>query len=191
MDPYDPKRNSSFPNLKKDNEQTQAHDNEFKEPLDPQAYNVPPAIPPYANYNDYPVNDPYALPPGQKWPNSKLGIASFIIGLSTIVISIIVAVVATIMISSAIGDSGDVTNMWNEQNIEATMASMLGGIIVLITIWGFVILANLTGLVLGIIGCCAKQRRRIFAVIGVVLNSLPAVFFIFSIVLGIFSGSSY
>lgn len=195
MDPYDPKRNSSFPNLKKDSDPDPSQENEFRDPLESQSYNdyhsstfTPP---PQPDYNHYNPNDPYALPPGQKWPHSKLGVASFIIGLSTIVINIILVVIAVIMVASAVGSTGTSFEMLDEQNIAAWMSGMLGGLIVLILIWGFMIFANFTGLVLGIVGCCIKQRRKVFAIIGIVLNALPAAFLLLSFILGMFTESSY
>ncbi|MGV7115868.1 hypothetical protein [Paenibacillus kyungheensis] len=197
MDPYDPKRNSSFPNLKKDTDTDSdpAQDNEFRDPLvsEPvrEDYASPTAPPHYTDYNQYNVNDPYALPPGQKWPHSKLGVASFVIGLSTIVINIILVVIAVIMVASAVGSTGTSLEMLDEENITAWMSGMLGGLVVLILIWGFMIFANFTGLVLGIVGCCIKQRRKIFAILGVVLNALPAAFLLLSLLLGIFSEGNY
>lgn len=195
MDPYDPKRNSSFPNLKKDTDSDPAQDNQFRDPLvsEPvrEDYASPTAPPHYTDYNQYNVNDPYALPPGQKWPHSKLGVASFVIGLSTIVINIILVVIAVIMVASAVGSTGTSLEMLDEENITAWMSGMLGGLVVLILIWGFMIFANFTGLVLGIVGCCIKQRRKIFAILGVVLNALPAAFLLLSLLLGIFSEGNY
>jgi hypothetical protein len=196
MDPYDPKRNSSIPNLKKDNDPSSdsSPDREFRDPLDSQPYSNDDAftpVAPYPDYNQYNAHDPYGLPPGQRWPHSKLGVASFIIGLSTIVINIILVVIAVIMIVSAVGNSGTSLEMLNESNIDTWISAMLGGIVVLGLIWGLLILANLTGLVLGIVGCFVKQRRKVFAIIGIVLNVFPAIFLLFSFVIGIFSESSY
>lgn len=191
MDPYDPKRNSSFPNLKKDTDPPQ--DNEFRDPLAPsEPYDYPSStFAPLSDYNHYNPNDPYAPPPGQRWPHSKLGVASFIIGISTLIINIIVGVIAVIMMVTAVENSDISFNLLDEQSIEAGLAAILGGLLVLVLIWGLLILANCTGLVLGIVGCCVKQRRKVFAIIGVVLNAFPAAFILFFFIIGIFSDSNY
>ncbi|CAJ1315975.1 hypothetical protein [Paenibacillus nuruki] len=191
MDPYDPKRNSSFPNLKKDTDAPQ--DNDFRDPLatsEPYDYRSSTFVPP-SNDNYYNPNDPYAPLPGQRWPHSKLGVASFIIGISTLIVNIIVGVIAVIMMVAAVENSDISFNLLDEQSIEAGLAAILGGLLVLVLIWGLLILANCTGLVLGIVGCCIKQRRKVFAIIGIVLNAFPAAFILFFFIIGIFSDSSY
>ena len=191
MDPYDPKRNSSFPNLKKDTDPPQ--ENEFRDPLtSPESndYRSSTFAPP-PDYNHYYPNDPYAPPPGQRWPHSKLGVASFIIGIATLIINIIVGVFAVVMLITAIENSDISLNLLDEQSIESELATVLGGLLVLILIWGSLILANCTGLILGIVGCCVKQRRKVFAIIGIILNAFPAAFLLFFFIIGIFSDSSY
>lgn len=190
MDPYDPKRNSSFPNLKKDTDAPQ--DNDFRDPLATSDYDYRSStfVPP-SNDTYYNPNDPYAPLPGQRWPHSKLGVASFIIGISTLIVNIIVGVIAVIMMVAAVENSDISFNLLDEQSIEAGLAAILGGLLVLVLIWGLLILANCTGLVLGIVGCCIKQRRKVFAIIGIVLNAFPAAFILFFFIIGIFSDSSY
>lgn len=192
MDPYDPKRNPSVPNLKKDNDPPQ--DNEFRNPLattEPyNDYRSSPFVPP-SDYNQYNPNELYAPPSGQRWPHSKLGVASFIIGISTLIINVIVGVIAVIMMVAAVEHSDISFNLLDEQGIESALASVLGGLLVLLLIWGLLILANCTGLVLGIVGCCVKQRRKVFAIIGIVLNAFPAAFLLFFFIIGIFSENSY
>ena len=93
--------------------------------------------------------------------HSGLGIASFIIAASTVFFLILILVGAAVLESSSPGGLD-----------EESPAVILIGLLVFA-----VILANLTGLALGIAGCCQKQRKKVFSILGTVINGVLLVGF--------------
>ncbi|WP_308638645.1 hypothetical protein [Paenibacillus silvisoli] len=118
---------------------------------------------------------------------SKLGIASFIIGL----ISIIGFIAAIILAASFIMDQ-DFTGGNIQQEIEANMDNIEDYAPIIDA--GFIILcsvgASIVGLILGIVGACAKHKRKAFSIIGIVLNAMLPVGFIGLFLLGLALGGN-
>lgn len=92
-------------------------------------------------------------------PHSGFGIASFVIGVIIVVIGI-----ATFLILS------------EAQRGIMNRSDSLAGESIAYSAIGYYVLAipgSILGLVLGIIGLTKKQKRKLFAILGVVLNILP------------------
>jgi hypothetical protein len=144
--PYDP--NQQYPNPYGQQPQAPYGQGGYAQPGDGQ--------PPY-------VANPYAAQPfGAGYPaalpdkHSGLGIASFILALLSgvgLIVSITIAVLVEQKSPGALDHEGD-------EAVALGVAVIVGA--------GMCLL----GLILGIIGCCQKDRKRVFAVIGTVLNGL-------------------
>lgn len=116
-----------------------------------------------------PVEDPIVH--GIK-KHSGIGIASTIIG----VLAIVLCIVSFVMIAADLPDLNEfMTNetMTEEEAMELTSEypGLIGGVL-LIFAAGFLMLI---GGILGLIGLFNQHRRKLFAIIGIVLNGLPIV----------------
>ena len=111
--------------------------------------------------------------------HSGPGIASFILGL----ISILAVIIAIFIIAAGLVDYIDENGVFFMPDPEelAGDASFLGGS--LLYLLG--VLIAVVGVVLGIVGCVIRNRRRVFAILGLVLNGLVAVGTILSTLLGL------
>ncbi|WP_314002617.1 hypothetical protein [uncultured Paenibacillus sp.] len=114
---------------------------------------------------------------------SGLGIASFIIGVVCVISLIASIVIATASVMDFVSPDGTFD--------ESMMASEGAGALMMV---GIVIMGSLAlsfaGLILGIIGCVQKNRRKVFATIGVILNGLLLVGFIGLMVIGFAMGAA-
>ncbi|MBW7457208.1 hypothetical protein ACFOLF_09345 [Paenibacillus sepulcri] len=100
---------------------------------------------------------------------SKLGIASFIIGLASIVGFIICSIIAASSIMDYItADGKTVQNIEKFSEEIAKDAPLLLSILFMIVSIGL----SLIGLILGIVGACMRNTRKAFSIIGIVLNGL-------------------
>ncbi|MBB3108317.1 hypothetical protein FHS18_000345 [Paenibacillus phyllosphaerae] len=111
---------------------------------------------------------PDAAPPEHKQKHAGLGIASFIIGITSILAFITSMVVAASSIMNQITEDGNPA-----LDAAALVDSADGALLVLsgLLMIGCLALAFI-GLVLGIIGVCLKNRRKVFGILGVVFNGL-------------------
>ncbi|OWR28052.1 hypothetical protein CDO73_19385 [Saccharibacillus sp. O23] len=114
-------------------------------------------------YDEYPRDDRRFGP----LKHSGLGIASFVLALIGILLFIvcIVAIIGTV--ASMVDSTGQVANIESLENGNLLMAIGFAGFGIL----GAAIL-NLIGLILGIIGLVVKDRKKVFAIIGTILNGL-------------------
>ncbi|GAB6988435.1 hypothetical protein [Paenibacillus pini] len=108
--------------------------------------------------------------------HSGPGLASFVISLVTLLGYIIsVAVMGSIIAPYINGDN----------TLSPDSKSVFGIGVVVIIILAFVVI-NIVGVVLGIVGTVMKQRKRFFAVIGLILNSFIVLgiggFFVFALI---------
>jgi len=112
--------------------------------------------------------------------HSGPGIASFILGL----LSILAAIVAFVAVFAGIADyiTADGTFAPPESNEELVSIPAIA-IGVLLFFLG--ILLSVVGVVLGIIGCVLPNRRRVFAILGLVFSSLVSAGIILMIVIGL------
>ncbi|GLX65696.1 hypothetical protein [Paenibacillus glycanilyticus] len=145
---------------------------EPRHPSDP--HNSSPANP------EQPYDNPYASRPEQPFApvrdnepmkQSGLGIASFILALVTVLLVVGSIIGVTVFVSSVADDAQGFLN-----EMETMEGDSLPSDFVPILIAGLCILASIgvaiVGLILGIIGAAQKNRRKVFAIIGIVLNGL-------------------
>lgn len=114
-------------------------------------------------YDEFPRDDRRSGP----LKHSGLGIASFVLALIGILLFIvcIVAIIGTV--ASMVDSSGRIADMETLENGSLLMAIGFAGFGIL----GAAIL-NLVGLILGIVGLVIKDRKKVFAIIGTILNGL-------------------
>jgi hypothetical protein len=105
--------------------------------------------------------------------HSGIGISSFILALAAGIGTFVVVVVAGAMAAAA-GPQGI-----NEQSPQAVVVGLLliGGV-----------LASLLALVLGIVGLCEKNRKKIFALLGTLLSGLTLLCVVGLFILGTMVG---
>lgn len=140
---------------------------------------------PNKEVNNSSTNDPYttkpvfsneqAVPEGPK-KHSGLGIASFIIGLLSVVLLIIAIVSGSSFADQiantdiSIADPSDTAAF--QASIEALGEEVLVSLIIAIFCIIGAGLLSLVGLILAIIGAFSSKRRKLFSLIGIVLNIL-------------------
>lgn len=155
----------------------------------PQAgpYGPPPFVeqPPPPYYGAPPVSEP-----GGKLKHGGLGIASFILA----IISILAIVIGFIVIFSSILNmsEADILMLQDPAYIESMIlsAETMPSFIVSVVVGGLLMIASaliaFIGFVLGCISLFIKQRRKVFGIIGTVLNGLLCfgglIFFLLSFV---------
>ncbi|MGG4141665.1 hypothetical protein ABEW34_00915 [Paenibacillus algorifonticola] len=139
---------------------------------------------PYGSAPSAGFSDPSPFQPSQPLKHSGLGIASFIMAIASIIIGVISIIMFFAAIASVIPTGNEYLMedpAYFEDLITGGAGSFMASIIAIILSVGI----TFVGLILGIIGACSKQRRKVFAVIGIILNGLgvmgTVVFFIFSI----------
>jgi hypothetical protein len=99
--------------------------------------------------------------------HSRMGIASFIIALGQGLVTLLLIVLAGILAS-----------MGRQQENEAGF--MILGLFFIVGIFD-----HLVGVVLGIAGAVQKSRKKVFAILGLVLNTLALLFVVLLIVIGL------
>jgi hypothetical protein len=142
----------------------------------------------YPQYDFSPVSDSDGEPHKTQ---SKLGIASFIIGLASLIVIIVAIFVSTSFIMDHITLDGnsdtlrsDLENQLNDA--KDVMPIIIAGLMMLVSFGSSVV-----GLILGIVGACSQGKKKTFSVIGIILNALLPVGLVCLFVLGIaLSGSS-
>ncbi|MEC0126841.1 hypothetical protein [Paenibacillus pabuli] len=132
------------------------------------------------NYNSYPSGSgsdhsdpdhsftPYPPAPEDRsldrLKHSGPGIASFVIGLVSIIGCILTIFMATLAINNSIGI---VTTPIQVEEIALHPAVVLASLSILVCL-----VLNLAGLILGVIGLVLKNRKKVFAIIGTLLNGI-------------------
>jgi len=123
----------------------------------------------------HPINE-HDQDPYHNRKQSGLGIASFIIGLLCIIGIIALSMTTVVSLTDAIQPDGTLPDT---EELASSSEVIIAGILML-----FTILISLVGLVLGIVSLFMKNRRKVFGIIGVVLNGLLVVGFGGLMVLG-------
>jgi len=123
-------------------------------------------------------------PPAPPASQSGLGIASFVIALVSIVVMIIGFVSAVASIGEFIQPDGSI----DPESIDPMElgASMMVGVLAVLGSLAI----SFVGLILGIVGLVAKYKRKVFGIIGVVLNGLILVGFLGLFLLGLALGAA-
>jgi len=105
---------------------------------------------------------PPALQPAGTMKHSRLGIASFVLG-----VAIILFVIFVILLFTVIATMNHRDNFWDPESLTANQRLMM-----MMSLTGFaVIMGHLLGVALGIAGVAQKNRKLIFAVLGLELNA--------------------
>lgn len=129
-------------------------------------------------FSESPENDLQHHPPVSK--HSGLGIASFIISLVAIIL-IIVGISIITSTSADIPDTQDPDILAEEiQQIVEDYPEI--AIAFLIGIFGFFVM--FIGAILGIISLFNKQRKKLYPILGTIINGLPILFIIISLMIG-------
>ncbi|MDF9841811.1 MULTISPECIES: hypothetical protein [unclassified Paenibacillus] len=116
------------------------------------------------------TNPGYAYQENKRdYKHSGPGIASFVIALVTVVGYAISFVYAGMQATSILSSSNDVIN-------DSSQTIMLLGLTVLI-----LAAVNVAGAVVGIIGLTLRRRKKVFAIIGTVINALILLLFMLMI----------
>lgn len=111
--------------------------------------------------------------------HSGPGIASFIIGLISILLAIVGLLILTVWVGQYMEPDGSIAlPEVDEVTIDPLM---LAGF--LLFFLGF--LLSVVGLVLGIVGCVIRNRRRVFPILGLVFNAMLSVGTIAIFVIGL------
>ncbi|MDO3408823.1 DUF4064 domain-containing protein [Saccharibacillus sp. CPCC 101409] len=134
-------------------------------PEDPRSYEER-VNPPFSPYDEFPREDAAAL------KHSGLGIASFVLGLISIILVAIFFVSAIGLVYSLSQSSGammaDVDSFMNSEEFTGIGVTFFLVALSLIASAGL----SLIGAILGIIGLTMKNRKKVFAVIGTILNAI-------------------
>lgn len=124
-----------------------------------------------------------------KKAQSKLGIASFIVGLVSLIAIIVAIILATTFIMDYIsfdGNTNTVASIEDQVNdLDDIMPLAVAGLLLMASIG-----CSVVGLVLGIVGACSKDKRKVFPIIGIVLNALLPVGFVMLFLIGILLGGT-
>ncbi|MCP1183220.1 hypothetical protein [Paenibacillus sp. 1781tsa1] len=107
--------------------------------------------------------------------HSGPGIASFVIGLVAILGYILIFFIATMAINESIG----VLTPLQAEEIALHPAVVLASLAIMVGL-----ILNLAGGILGIIGLVLKNRKKVFAMIGTILNGMMILLFVALIVIG-------
>ncbi|QOS77902.1 hypothetical protein JNUCC31_24620 [Paenibacillus sp. JNUCC31] len=110
--------------------------------------------------------------------HSGPGIASFVIGLVSIIGYILTIFIATLAINNAIGV---VTTPIQVEEIALHPAVVLASLSILVCL-----VLNLAGLILGVIGLVLKNRKKVFAIIGTMLSGIMILAFAGLVIAGIY-----
>ncbi|WP_145146754.1 hypothetical protein [Paenibacillus xylanexedens] len=135
----------------------------------------------YNNTDQYNNNmvEPYP-PDHERQPMAPLkhsgpGIASFVIGLAAVVGYILIFFIAAM----ALNDSIEVLTPLQAEELALHPAVILASLSILVCL-----ILNLAGGILGIIGLILKNRKKVFAIIGTLLNGIIILAFIGLILAG-------
>ncbi|MCM3631180.1 hypothetical protein M3194_28095 [Paenibacillus glycanilyticus] len=148
---------------------------------------------------EQPYDNPYASRPSNPFSplnengpmkQSGLGIASFILALVTVLLVVGAIISVTVFVSEVSGDAQGFLNEIESMEEEGTFPSefvsvMIAGLAMIASI-GIAII----GLILGIVGAVQKNRRKVFAIIGIVLNGLIVLGTVGLVIIGLLSAAA-
>ncbi|NBI28210.1 hypothetical protein [Chengkuizengella marina] len=124
-----------------------------------------------------------------KIKHSGLGIASFIIG----ILCIILAVVMIILLSVSVNDIYISDEPTEEEILELVSSQPLFITSILVIL--ILLFIQIIGAIIGIVSLFIKNRKKLFPILGTILNLLPilatVVLLLLSIVIGTYSTSTY
>ncbi|WP_336760767.1 hypothetical protein [Paenibacillus sp. USHLN196] len=124
-------------------------------------------------YEPYPPD--YERQPLAPLKHSGPGIASFVIGLLAILGYLLIFFIATMAVNESIG----VLTPLQAEELALHPAVILASLAILVCL-----ILNLVGSILGIIGLVLKNRKKVFAMIGTILNGIMILLFVGLILVG-------
>jgi hypothetical protein len=126
---------------------------------------------------------------GRENRHSRMGIASFVISILVVVVILALVVGAPLLISSSEGFDPQTFDPADPQSIDLSNPTIIALQVIGL---GFIVgvLLSFVGLGLGIAGVIQRRRKRLFAVIGAVLNGLVVLGVVFLILLTVAVGGA-
>ncbi|MCD9022840.1 hypothetical protein [Cohnella silvisoli] len=104
--------------------------------------------------------------------HSGLGIASFILSLVSLVSFVVLTIVIGILISKAIDFSAIVDQNGNRTITDQEIINKVQPLIGYLVLYPLILVMEVIGLILGIVALARRGYKKVFAVIGTVLNGL-------------------
>lgn len=138
----------------------------------------------YTTFTPVTDNTTFSPPEGPQ-KHAGLGIASFILALAAllgVVLSLVLSVSFATQFTNA--DPTEIERALSEGDAE--LATIMGVGLLIIGSIGL----SFIGLILGIIGVFIKNRKKVFSIIGIVLNGLLVVGSLFLVIIGVALGSA-
>lgn len=122
--------------------------------------------------------------------HSGLGIASFVMGLVGILGFIVVSAVVVSLISSSIDLTRLVDANGNPTMTEEEVIAALTPILPYVIMYPLIFVIHFVGLILGIVGLARAGYKKVFAIIGTVLNGLALLVTVLFLMISIAAGIS-
>lgn len=114
--------------------------------------------------------------------HSGPGIASFVLGLLSILTGIISLLVMIVGLADYVTPEG--LFIPDSEELAADSAVLAGALLFFLSL-----LLSIVGVVLGIVGCVIRNRRRVFAILGLVFSAIVTVGTVVTLLLGILAQS--
>lgn len=124
-----------------------------------------------------PEENPYASQPAfsseppiveGRMKHSGLGIASFVMAIIAILLGVLGMILSVVFVAQAAEDPTSLLIEAESGTIPEGVGSILAAVVLMFLGVGI----SFIGLILGIVGIFAKNRRKVFAIIGLVVNGL-------------------
>ncbi|KIL35608.1 hypothetical protein SD71_12745 [Cohnella kolymensis] len=128
--------------------------------------------------------------PNAPLKHSGFGIASFIMGIVGILGLIIVTTVIVSLVSSTLDLSTLVDPNGNPTMTEEEIIAAVTPILPYIILFPLFIVIHFIGLILGIIGLARAGYRKMFAIIGTILNGMVLLLVLLLLIIGLAAGMS-
>ncbi len=117
--------------------------------------------------------------------HSGLGIASFIMSIVSIVSFVILTIVIVTMITNVIDFTAIVDANGNRLMTDEELLDKITPLIGYLILYPLILVIVLIGLILGIVALARKGYKKVFAIIGTVLNGLSLLLVFLLMVIGI------
>jgi hypothetical protein len=117
--------------------------------------------------------------------HSGLGITSFVLSLVSIVSFVVLTVVIGILISNSIDFTAIVDTNRNPKMTDQEIFNKVQPLIGYLILYPLILVIVVIGLILGIVGLARPGFKKVFVVIGTVLNGLPLLFVFLLMVVGL------
>lgn len=130
--------------------------------------------------NDVIEQPTQVLTEAPKKKHGKLGITSFILALLSGLVIVIGLVISTRAALSFGGDPNAIA-----ANPESLPSDLLGPLMMAGVVMVFGAGLSFVGFILGIIGLFMKNTKKLFAILGTILNGLPIVLVLFLMIIGL------